>query len=114
MTKAQGRLGVQRRRVRRVGVGAGLELMVEVLGEDPVRVRGWGEGCGGGVGVWAEVAGGFLAEDLLGVGEEPDDGEEGEGEGAGEEFVEGAVAVAAEHVGEESEGGVQWIRSGRR
>ncbi len=68
-----------------------------------------GIGGGGVVARFGVLGGGLLAEDLLGVGEEPDDGEEGEGERSIEDGAGAAEAVVAGHVVEEREGGVERI-----
>src|SRR5271170_8115434 len=52
---------------------------------------------------------GLLTEDLLGVGEEPDYGEEGEGECSSKQSADRAESVIACHVVEQGEGGVQRV-----
>ena len=52
---------------------------------------------------------GLLTEDLLGVGEEPDYGKEGEGERSIEQRADRAESVIACHIAEQSEGGVQRV-----
>ena len=58
-----------------------------------------------------EAADGFLAEDLLGVGQKPDDGEERESECAVEDATDVSETVATGEIMQQREGTVERIRA---
>src|SRR5271163_3489240 len=72
------------------------------------RVEREGDGRSAGDESGAGLAG-LLTEDLLGGGEEPDYGEEGEGERSIEQRGDRTEAVIACHVSDHGEGGVERV-----